>query len=145
MKLLFVCTGNTCRSPMAQEIAKKVLAEKGIDAKVSSAGIYAFMGTSASENSLKVMEEIGLDLSNHMASLLDRKMLEENDIILTMTQGHKESIISSAPDFKDKIYTFGEYIGIGKDIIDPFGGSVDVYRSCRQQLEDYTYKLLEII
>lgn len=110
-KILFICTGNTCRSSMAEVLFKKLTKEKGIeDIKVISAGLSAFTGDKASPNAIQVMKEMGLDLSNHRARSLEPSLINEADLILTMTQGHKLQLIDLYPQAADKTYVLKEYI-----------------------------------
>lgn len=147
MNILFVCTGNTCRSCMAEAIAnnlKKDL-DSTLNVEFSSAGIYAVKGQSASTNASKVMEEMGLDLSCHIATPVSTELLEEVELILTLTEGHKRSLDSHFPNFREKTFTLLEYVGENGDIEDPFGGDINVYRKCAAQIKNSIEKLLLII
>lgn len=135
MNLLFVCTGNTCRSCMAEGIAKKVAEDMNLDIDVSSAGIYATNGASCSLNSALAMEEMGIDIRNHLSRQLTKEMLENSDLVLTMTRAHKELILSYYPSYSNKVFTLLEYIGKDGDIVDPFGGDINVYRACAKEIK----------
>src|SRR5690554_5121461 len=137
-KVLFVCTGNTCRSPMAEGIFKKLIEERGFsrDIQVESAGLAVLGKSAANLNALKAMEEMGIDISQHSSRGLTSELLDSADIILTMTQGHKGQILMAMPQVKDKVYTLLELIDQeGLDIVDPFGMDLDTYKKTAQELE----------
>ncbi|QEK13236.1 low molecular weight protein arginine phosphatase [Crassaminicella thermophila] len=137
--ILFVCTGNTCRSSMAEGMFKKMLKEAGEKTKgikVISAGTATMKGLKASKNAIEVMKEKGIDLNTHEATPITRELIEEADLILTMTRNHKNQILQIAPNAKEKVYTLKEYAGELGDILDPFGQSVCVYRECAKEIEE---------
>ena len=142
MNILYVCTGNTCRSAMAECITEYQAKLHNVPVDVSSAGISAFPGQAASENAIKVMSEYGLVLRNHISRQISEKMLSEADLILTMTKAQKGTLISNFPVYKEKIFTLTEYVGDSNDILDPFGSDIIVYRECAMQLTEAVMKLL---
>lgn len=128
MKLLFVCTGNTCRSPMAEAIAKKILSDRGIKAEVASAGIYAIPGQSLSENAALALEKgFGIHDFSHVAMPLTGEMIREADQIVAMTENHK-TLIRQKFGESDKVVSMPHEIG------DPFGGSPFQYESCADDI-----------
>ena len=137
MRILFVCTGNICRSPMAAALARRHLDEMGRpDIEVASAGTAAAEGAPASEGSYLVGLEKGLDISDHAASFLTRDVVKAADLIFGMSSHHVER--AKALGGEGKTFLFGEYAGRPFnecEVDDPFGGGLDDYRRTYDQLD----------
>lgn len=142
--LLFVCTGNTCRSAMAQAITQDLLNKLGIGhrLRVLSAGTSAWPGSPASSQARNVMYAQGLSLEEHGATTISESLLQEADLILTMTRGHRDRLLQIAPDQEAKIFTLKEYVGDFGDIADPFGMDERVYSSCALEIKTAVQKAL---
>jgi protein-tyrosine-phosphatase len=186
--VLFVCTGNTCRSPMAEGIFRKMIQDRGLKADIRSAGTYASDGAPASHNTLTILREKGINGNLASKSITAADVMWSN-LILTMTMNHKQQVIQRYPDAVDKTFTLKEYVqnntaalhgikererlyaewqikqALGQpiseeerarmdelqasapdfDINDPFGGPMEDYRQCAEQLEGCLKKLLDRI
>lgn len=128
-KILFVCTGNTCRSPMAEALFNKMIKDENIaDVSASSAGIAAYAGSPASENAISAAGELGADLSKHKARLITHKLIDGSDEIYCMSDSHAKALKGLFPEAEKKIKV------LGGGIRDPFGGDINVYRACRDQI-----------
>ncbi|TJX13395.1 low molecular weight protein arginine phosphatase [Tissierella creatinini] len=135
MKILIVCTGNTCRSPMAEGIFKTLAKENNLDVQVQSAGTFAFGGDGASYNAIKALEALNIDISNHRSQLVHWDLIGDMDLIFTMTLSHKDAMLKEYPDLDEKIFLLNEFaFGVEKDIMDPYGGSLEVYEKVRDEI-----------
>src|SRR5213595_1630449 len=134
--VLFVCTGNICRSPLAASLLERALKERSIEVAVASAGTGAWDGAPASEGAYLVGLERGLDLSGHRARLLTRELVEGADLILTMARHHRARVDELGGE--GRVFVLGEYAGREGDeaeVSDPFGGDLEVYRDTCVELE----------
>lgn len=128
--ILFICTGNTCRSPMAEGIFNKLAKDNSIDAIASSAGLWAADGMKVSDHAVEAVEQYNVDISDHLSSPLTIEVVEGADLILTMTDGHKMQLLNALEEgARYKVYTLKEYVyGDGDiNIMDPFGLDLDTY------------------
>ncbi|CAA7599742.1 protein-tyrosine-phosphatase [Acididesulfobacillus acetoxydans] len=131
MDILFVCSGNTCRSPMAEAIAKSMF---GSGVRVHSAGIGAWEGDGASPQALKVMEERGLSLWEHRATRLTRSLVAGASWVIPMTRDQERVLKENYPESAGKIRRLGDWGQMSADVTDPWGGSLERYRECAHEI-----------
>lgn len=142
-RILFVCTGNTCRSPLAEALARRELERRGWShVEVGSAGIAARDGAPASPGSVQAASSDGLDLSSHSARLLDQVILDEADVVLTMSAGHLAAVRAAGADEKAELLsTFaGDSSG---GVPDPFGAPLPVYMQTLRVLDGLVGRALD--
>jgi tRNA threonylcarbamoyl adenosine modification protein (Sua5/YciO/YrdC/YwlC family) len=147
--VVLVCTGNTCRSPMAEVLLKKRIAEKlgctiadledrGV--VIMSAGISAAPGSRAAAEAMATLQERGLDLGLHESQPLSDRLVRFADVVITMTRSHRETILEHFPDAEPRVHLISRGRG---DVPDPIGGPLDLYRHCADQLDAYLEEWVE--
>lgn len=131
MKILILCTGNTCRSPMAEGIVNAIIKREHLEKEmqVESMGFAASDGDLPTVNAVECMKEIGIDITGHRARRVTLQDLNDADIFYVMTDSHKNVIADAVPDYEDRIIVL--------DVPDPFGQDIGIYRECRDKIRDF--------
>lgn len=137
LRLLVVCTGNICRSPMVMALLREQIRAAGLtdQIEVESAGTAGLEGAAASRYAVEVVAERGLDLSTHVAQGLTSQAIRQADLILVMEEAHRQRIFHRAPDHLYKVVLFHELVGEHTDLADPYGGERADYTTALARIE----------
>ena len=147
--ILFVCSGNICRSPMAEAMLKSLIPKNWKDrVHISSAGTLGIYHARADANAIAVMREIGIDLSDHLSTGISKSLVDSSNIILVMEQGHRDVLVKEYLHARDKIFLLSrayrdsdeKYSAEG--IADPIGQSLDTFRLIRDQIHQEIMRIL---
>ncbi len=139
-KVVFVCTGNVCRSPMAEGIFRKMLEERGLadEVAVDSAGTWALEGRPATQLAVEAVADMGVDICDHRARTVTVEDLRDSDLVLVMEEAHRRSLFYLAPEFVHKVFLLSEMSGEHEGIADPYGtGNLEDYVFTAGKIRDY--------
>jgi RpiB/LacA/LacB family sugar-phosphate isomerase len=146
--ILFVCTGNVCRSPMAEGLFRHAVRDRG-DYRVLSAGLGAMEGQPPSAYAVKAVKELGIDIAGQRSRMLTRQLVEDADYIFGMTHSHIDTVALLYPQAAEKTFLLREFDEtldlFEKDISDPIGGSYETYANCRDQIEQGIVTMLRFV
>lgn len=147
MRILLVCTGNTCRSAIAEALARKLIVERGLsDVELHSAGTSAWDGAPASDGALLVGMERSLDLGQHRAQMLTRELVRDADLVLAMGPHHLERIEALGGAGKSYLLTdFASHGLSARPVNDPIGGELELYRATADELEQEVRRVFDRI
>lgn len=149
--VLFVCTGNSCRSVIAEGLFKKFLSDRGCSyIKVQSCGIISFSGLSPTENTLKVMRNAGIDVSGHKSTPLTKELIDNSDLILAMEDIHIDEVIRISPESSKKVHLllkFAKNESANGDfsVLDPIGKPLEVYERVSELIKGAVEKVADEI
>ncbi len=147
--ILFVCTGNICRSPFAEGLLKKLVQKNGLDDIVAdSAGLFALPGNSVTGLAQKVAAEYDVNLSDHAAKSVNEDIIDRSDLILVMENSHAKDLLDAFPEAEDKVFLIRRFACFGskdRGIADPYGLNHEAYRFCYLDIQDGVSGLLESI
>ena len=146
--ILFVCTGNICRSPMAEGLFRHAVKGRG-DFRIGSAGVGAINGQAPSTHAVTALKQLGIDITAQRSRMLTGAMVQEADFIFGLTRGHVEAVMLLYPQAEEKTFVLREFDDTldfwEKDIADPIGGDLEVYHNCRDQIEQAIQSVLRFI
>lgn len=150
MHILFICTGNTCRSPMAAFLAKSMISARQLNWQVSSAGLHAISGDKMTSPAVNAMIRRHVVVEQHQAQPVTEALVKSADVVFTMTDAHRFALVERFPSCEDKIHNLARFASFDHphsegayDIVDPFGGSDETYEACATALERMIEQVLD--
>ena len=136
-RILFICSANMCRSPMAEGLFNDIQKKRGNSDtwQAESAGVWGLDGNPATSGAIQAMQRRGIDIRMHRARTVNKEMVEEADLILTMERNHKDGLRAAFPSSAKKVYMLTEMAAINHDVPDPIGGMEPDYEDTARELE----------
>ena len=138
--VLFVCTANICRSPMAMGLLQEMTSDDPGIWRIKSAGVWADSGYPAAGNTQKILKEKGIDLKSHRSQPITRELVSNFRLILVMEKNHKEALQIAFPELASRIYLLTEMVDRSADIIDPIGGALVDYEETAFEIQSILKK-----
>lgn len=139
--ILFICTGNTCRSAMAEALFRARLndmqAEDMPNWRIESAGIMAEEGLPVSKLTRAVLEQRGIDVQSHRARTINRSLVQDFDLILTLTDHHKDAVSTEYPQISDRVFMLSEMSGVNEPVVDPYGEPLETYQQTADKIDRF--------
>ncbi len=133
--VLFICTANQCRSPMAEGLLRLRVGLDNLDWRITSAGTWAEEGHPASTNTILVLDGRGLDLREHSSRRVTRELIESHRLVLTMEKNHKEAIRLEFPQWKERVFLLSEMVGKHYNVDDPVGSPLGDYQATGREID----------
>ena len=133
--VLFICSANICRSPMAMGLLRSMVEDSSDQWKIESAGVWDMGGQQVAANTQLILKERGIDLNDHTSRTVSGTMLSEFNLVLVMEDIHKEVLKLAFPEYTDRIYMLSEMVGEFYDIVDPIGGSLADFEETALEME----------
>jgi len=137
-KIIFICTGNTCRSPMAEGLFRAHGGEEKTGLTAASAGLFTQDGMPASQNAVAAAAELGADITAHRSRMLTPELARDARYLVCMTGAHYDRLCELFPDCADKVFTL-----LPEDISDPFGGDLETYRRVAAEIDKGVRSIIE--
>lgn len=145
MNILFVCTANTCRSPMAHGIFEKMLQDKKRSHNIGSAGVYTHPNDIITEMAKNELLKRGIDFTGRKSVQVTKALVDESDLIFSMTASQRRLLVQTFPCSADKIHLLGDFTDGGEDVVDPYGGNEAVYEKCANHIESMLISLKDMV
>jgi protein-tyrosine-phosphatase len=143
--VLFVCTANICRSPMAEALFRAMVSEQAGEWRIASAGTWAAIGQPAARFTRQVLAEQRISMDDHCSQAIERELMEQYALVLVMERGHKEALQVEFPDLAGRVYMLSEMVSRHREVYDPIGGPMIDFQDMAKEIESHLQDGYELI